>query len=159
MQQPKKYVIDGKEYEIGHFMTSKGTKMLTRLTRLVLAPLGAAFTGSKSADSLMDSEISIDKATAALSQNLDEDLVLSTIKELMSEVRLGTGMQIEFETHFAGDMMHMLNVVKTVLEHNYGDFFGGVSGAVKSAVKMFTTQESQASTAKSGGSSSRASRR
>ena len=146
MQQPKKYTIDGKEYEIGHFMTSKATKMLARLTKLVLAPLGAAFTGSKSADSLMDSEISIDKATAALSQNLNEDLVLSTIKELLSEVRLGTGMQIDFETYFAGDIMHMLNVVKTVLEHNYGDFFGGVSGAVKSAIGMFTTQDRQVST-------------
>lgn len=165
MQAPKKYVIDGKEYEIGHFMTSKSTKLLARLTKLVLGPLGAGLSGvglSKGDGEDgggIDSDISVDKAFMALADNIDEDLILNTIKELMSEVRLGTGGAIEFETHFMGETMHMLNVVKTVLEHNYGDFFGGMSGAVKSAIAMFTTQGKQTSTGQSGASSSRASQR
>lgn len=159
MQELKKYLIDGQEYEIGHFMTSKATKLLARLTKMVLGPIGAAFSGAEGIGKVADTEISIDKALGALAENLDEDMVLATIKELMSEVRLGTGMMIEFETHFMARTMHMLNVVKTVLEHNYGDFFGGVSGAVKSAITMFMTQGRQTSTAESGASSSRAQQR
>lgn len=160
MQEMKKYKIDGEEYEIGHFMTSKSTKMFARLTKLVLGPIGAGISDNSGAsmDSVLDSAIDIDKMLTAIAANIDEDQVVSTVKELMSEVRLGTGMQFNFETHFMGRLMHMMKVLKAVLEHNYADFFGGVSGAVSGAIQRFMSRATAASTAQSGASSSQGSR-
>lgn len=161
MQSIEKYVIDDKEYEIGHFMTSKATKLLTRITKFILGPLGASLSDVNflDLDKIMESNITVDKAVMVLATQIDEEMVLSTIKELMSEVKLGTGMPISFETHFMGNTMHMFKIVRKVLEHNYGDFFGGLGGALRGAIARVATQGRQTSTSTSGDRSSRESRR
>ena len=80
----------------------------------------------------------IGKAFEALSERIDEDIVLDTIDELLSDVSYVSGDQYQnlagsFELHFQGNIFHLFKVVKKVLEVNYSDFLSGLTGVLGKA--------------------------
>lgn len=125
------------EYEIRFLNTTKTLEILARLNRMILGPLGTIVSNIKSdSNSLLDSPLNVEGAFNLLANNMDEGTVVRTIKELMTVVRLGTGMEFNFDMHFEGRPMHLLKVVRAVLEVNYQDFFDELAGAVELVKKV-----------------------
>ena len=119
--------IDGETYQIGQATTSKQLVLLTRLNRLILEPLGSLAGSAEKFTDLENMQLDIKAATAALAKNLDEKIVLATVKELL-EVVIYNGQVVGFDVHFQGRLGHMFKVVYAVLEAQYADFFEGLSG-------------------------------
>lgn len=139
MQEIKSHTIDGKEYDFYYINPSKALKLLTRLMKIALGPVGGAFAGSGGKDaSLLDANISLDGFFARLAENLDEDMVLNTIKDIMFYVRHKGGAEIVFDAEFEGSMWHLMKVVRQALEVNYGDFFDGIKAELAAVIKKRT---------------------
>jgi hypothetical protein len=139
------------EYEIRNLNTTKALRILNRLNRLMLAPIGSIISNLdlKNASSALDSKLNVESACKLLSDNMDEDTVIQTIKELVSCATLGTGMPIEFDIHFEGRLMHLFRLVTAILKVNYQDFFDGLTAlkdTVSKAVAKAVKKASQAST-------------
>lgn len=127
------------EYEIRFLNTTKSLEILARLNRMILGPLGTIVSNVKSdSASLLDSPLNIEGAFNLLANNMDEGTVVKTIKELTAVVRLGTGMEFNFDIHFEGRPMHLLKVVRAVLEVNYQDFFDELAGVAELVKKVMT---------------------
>jgi len=125
------------EYEIRFLNTTKSLEILARLNQMILGPLGTIVSNTKGeAQSILDSNLDLEGAFKLLANNLDEGRVVQTIKELMTVVRLGTGMEFNFDMHFAGRPMHLLKVVRAVLEVNYQDFFDELAGVAEVLKKV-----------------------
>lgn len=155
MQGFQKHTVDGDEYEFGMLDPFKASKLFAKIVKSFLQPLGALITGLKSASltSILDSNINFESAFAALSANVTEDEFNSMLKELLSTVRMGTGMEIDLGTHFLGRVFTMYKVAFKSFEVNFADFLDAKSGAV-AFLRRALTRGQQASTGSSGGSSS-----
>ena len=160
MQDIKKKEVDGVEYEFYHITPMKALPLGTRITKLIAGPIGGAFDSGNMAG-IVDSEINIGNAFKEIAL-LDEKEFTSIVKELLASVRLGTGMDINIDLHFEGQLKHMMNVAIKALEHNYNDFFVDLRekfGGFVRRVAPNTTQAKQPSSGTSGGSSSQGSPR
>ena len=77
--------IDGEDYIITQFGATKSMKVLTRLTKIVGEPIGKVAGGIEPGKSVLDQNLDgqmIGAAIKALADNLDEDVVITTVKEL-----------------------------------------------------------------------------
>jgi hypothetical protein len=121
----KSVTVDSETYEVTQFGASKGMKMLTRLTKILGEPMGMLF-----AEDNAEVDKALPLALKALSDRLDEEMVLDTVKQLLTGIRNHDG-EIQFETHFAGRLGHMFKLLSKVLEVQFGDFLGvlGVKGS------------------------------
>lgn len=127
------------EYEIRYLNTTKSLKILARLNQMILGPLGTIVSNVKGeTKSVLDNQLNVEGAFKLLANNMDEEMVVQTIKELMTVVRLGTGMEFNFDMHFEGRPMHLLKVVRAVLEVNYQDFFDELAGVAGLLKKVMT---------------------
>lgn len=122
--------IDGTAYQIGQATTSKQLKILTRLNKLIMEPLGVLAGDSKNLQQGKEMKLDIEACCKALAGNLEEETVLATVKELM-EVVIANGKAVEFDLHFQGRLKHLFKVVYAVLEAQYGDFFEGLGDVRK----------------------------
>lgn len=111
--------IDGVDYEFTMYSATKGAKMLSKLTRLIGEPL-AMFADEEKIDKDLGKVLPL--AMRALSEKLDDDVVVSMIKDILAEARVG-GNQVSviFDTHFAGRYGHLFKVVGEMLSFQYGD--------------------------------------
>lgn len=146
----KSVTVDGVNYEIGRMPTSKAITLLTRLIKISGAPLARAFKTDGGGEtspvaSLADAHLEkfIGPMIEGISERLDENMVLSLLKELISYVGAQGGQQIQFELHFQGRIFHLLKVAAEVLKYNYADFTAGLSdlGVSRSRKGQGTTQE------------------
>lgn len=144
MKARKVVTVDDQGYEIAPMITSQALKVWTRLTKLVLPALGAAGNSAASLGSVLDSELNLERVASLLTSNLTEDEVLKTVKDLLSPqcVSLDGGMAIEFETHFAGRLLHLTKLLGQVLEVNYGDFFEGIKDILPKIKDLMTAKPS-----------------
>ena len=111
-------------YTIGMLQPSKALTILTKLTKLFGPSLMAVAGQGENMDAMS-------KALQLLSENLDEEQVLSLVKELVNAAFIDNK-SIMFETHFAGRLDHIFEVVGAVLEHNYGNVLGKIGALAKS---------------------------
>lgn len=154
MQGVKKVSIQDKsdfiEYEIRNLPTTQSLRVLNRINRLMLAPIGSIVSNLElnKAQSVLDSKLNVESACKLLSENMEEETVIKTIKELVSCATLGTGMQIDFDIHFEGRLMHLFRLVTAILKVNYQDFFDGLT-ALKDTVAKAVAKAGQASTGSS----------
>lgn len=131
MRETKTYSIDGQEYDFYYINPTKALRLLTRLIKIALGPVGGAFGGGGvSAASVLETTISLDGLFARLAENLDEDVVTNTIKEIMFYVRHKGGAEIIFDDEFEGNMWLLMKLVRQALEVNYGDFFDGIKAGI-----------------------------
>lgn len=155
MQEIVKKLVDDTEYEFHHLNPFQSADLLRRILTRLLKPLGSAFTSIKQAAGVLDEDIDVEKAFYALADNLDREII-DILKELLSVVRLGTGMEIQTDVHFRGRLLHMLKVAYGSFAHNYADFLAEKSG-VLDVVRRTLTQARAMSTGSSGESSSQGS--
>ena len=139
MIHTREILVDGESYKVTQFSASKGMKLLTRLIKILGEPMASFFSNPDA-----EQEMAFQVALAALSDKLDEDVVLATVKELIDSLSDGDG-QISFDTHFAGRFGHLFKVLGKILEVQYGDFFGvlvakgsGVQAAKRAKTKTST---------------------
>lgn len=138
MIHTREILVDGQKYNVTQFSASKGMKLLTRLVKILGEPM-ASFLSNPDAQQ----EQAFQVALGSLSDKLDEDVVLNTVKELVDSVSTSEG-PIQFDLHFAGRFGHLFKVLGEVLKIQYGDFFGvlvakGSGALAKKKVKTRTS--------------------
>jgi hypothetical protein len=136
--------IDGHNYEFYQLGAVKSLKILTRILKIIGEPIGL-ITGEATVKDFLKTELNSDilgKALKALTDKLDEELVVNTIKELLEPV-LCDGKRIQFDLHFQGRIGHLLKVVKAALEVNYKDFFGVSQSLLEGLAIKAHTQSTQ----------------
>lgn len=120
MIETRDIVVEGRTYQVTQFSATKGIKMMTRLTKIIGEPIGFMFSNEGA-----DVDQMLPMAIRALSDKLDEDMVLDTVKQLLEGVRNHEG-ELEFDQYFSGKMGLLFKILGKVLEVQYGDFFGGL---------------------------------
>ena len=146
--------IDGTSYEISQFGSSQSLKILIRIAKTIGEPLGKLFANvDPDGGSVMDQKVSdkiIGQVIGGLTEKLDEDQTVDTIKELCSCVLVnGQKLGPMFETHFRGKIGHLFKLLKKVLEVQYDDFLGELLGIVAQS-RAGMTMEKPTSTGGSG---------
>lgn len=131
MRETKREEIDGTIYELGHLSPGEAIKVLTRITKIIGKSIDKDSLGD--ATNIIGSDAS--GIIGKLVEQLDEELTLTTIKQLLSQVRICEGEKTilvsnVFEVHFAGRIYHMLKVVTASFKHNYSDFLAGLTSAM-----------------------------
>jgi hypothetical protein len=123
------FEVGGTQYEMLHLPVKDSLRILTRLTKILSEPFGKAVAALQSGEGF-DQEVDFDMigdAITSLGDRLDEDLVLNTIMELLTRVKVqneqGNGfVRLNPDTQFAGRTGDLLEVVAHVLNFNYRDF-------------------------------------
>ncbi len=132
MRNPVEVMIDGEEYTFCQLPPKRSLKLMTRIVKIVGAPLGAALNGTKSGQvdlkAVMEADIDLSLIVTALCDRLDENEVEAIIDELLSQViHVGSGeVSKKFDAHFAGRLPHLFKVVGQALKVEYGDFLAAV---------------------------------
>ena len=143
MKTPVECRIDGKEYRIEQYLTTRGFLILKNLTALLGEPLvrliaaipkDAMKDGKFSVGAFLATEAPLEKFGAifsnALSKLSDEDAE-KLMKDILVQTFHGnTQVTEKFETHFQGDYGHLFRVIAKTLEVQYGDFLGAITGGV-----------------------------
>lgn len=132
MLENKIVSVDGIDYEIGALPIAQSIKVLTRVIKILGKSVGKA-EGISNIGDVLDSSVdsSITKIIGAFSEQLEEEIVLKTIKELLSQSwRLEGDKKIRLENSFdklfSGKLFHMFKVVTECFKHNYSDFLDGL---------------------------------
>ncbi len=149
MRNPVEVKIDGEQYTFCQMPPKRSLKLMTRIIRIIGAPLGAAFNGIKAggADigSVMDSDIDVSMIVAALCDRLDENEVEAIVDELLCQVlHAGRGeVSKQFDVIFAGRLPHLFKVLAQAVKVEYGDFLAAMPDLSGWLPKAGTTQASQ----------------
>lgn len=127
MLQTEKKTIDKGEYEFRKMGATTGVRNLIRLGKVIGEPLVKliATTEDFSLASLLEADVppaAIASSVSALVQTLDESETLAIIRDLTNGIRCD-GMEVQFDSHFAGRYRHLLNVLASLIRFNYADFF------------------------------------
>lgn len=132
MRNPVEMMIDGEQYTFCQLPPKRSLKLMTRIIKIVGAPLGAALNGAKSGQvdlkAVMEADIDLSMIVTALCDRLDENEVEAIVDELLSQViHVGGGeVSKKFDAHFAGRLPHLFKVVGQALKVEYGDFLAAV---------------------------------
>lgn len=111
--------IDGDDYMITHFPTTKGLAIEVKLVKL----LGPAFMEMQKAAQNEGNEDSVmASAITCLIGQMDNIDVVALVKELVAGVTIGTK-SINFDHDFAGRHSVLFELVKEVLKFNFADVF------------------------------------
>lgn len=129
--------IDGKDYSITQFPTTKSLKTLQKLVKYAGEPMAMmAALQTKEAETLAPEKQTelIGKTVKSLCERIDDEGVVDLIKSLSSgDALLCDGKQVSFESHYQGSLDHLFKVVLAVIEVQYGNFFGAVASRTGSA--------------------------
>jgi hypothetical protein len=146
MRNPLEVKIDGEQYTFCQLPPKRSLKLMTRIIRIVGAPLGAAFNGIKNSgadiQAVMTSDIDLSVIVAALCDRLEENEVEAIVDELLSQVlHAGQGeVSRKFDVLFAGRLPHLFKVLAQALKVEYGDFLAAVPDLSAFLPKAGTTQ-------------------
>jgi hypothetical protein len=111
--------IDGVDYKITQFLTTKGLGIEVKLMKL----LGPSFMElQKASQDENAQEAVLSAAITVLIEQFDKVDVVALIKELLSGVTKGTA-TINFDQEFAGRYGVIFDLVKEVLKFNFADVF------------------------------------
>jgi hypothetical protein len=136
--------VDGQDYEFQQFGADKALRLLTRLMKIIGEPMAIGVGALQGPGSLLDKNVDggvLGKAVRALSEKLDEDSVITLVKEFVGEgACVCNGAKVIFNTHYEARLGHMFKVLKAALEVQYGDFFVDLKGSLGSP-SLPTTQD------------------
>lgn len=148
MKESVNKTIDGKDYTFGQFGAEQSIKVLVRLIKLGGPSFAKILSSGKEGVNLLEQnteDMDISSAIMEFCSRLEEDLVVSTIKEFMTQVIYKAKNNEEggpviniFDAHFSGNIFHMFKVFSAALGVQYSDFFdaiGGVQGFLQKIIK------------------------
>ena len=123
-QTYKDFTLDGNEYTITMLPADQGLKVLTRLTKLVGAPLMELGKAQKDKEHMMDH---LKNAVILLGERMEEDEVVSLVIKLLSCVIYkphgSYSLDKKWTTHFQGKYGQLFKLLTEVVDYNYEDFF------------------------------------
>ena len=155
MRELVERVIDDNTYIFHQLPVSLSLKILIRITKIIGPTLGSVFDGlgkdfPDTMKELMGADLEFSKITNTIFSSIDEEITVSTIKELLSKTIVdGKNLSDVFEVHFQRNHLHLLKVIKSGLEVEYGNFLGdgGLASVIlqanKENMEKSTTQEKQ----------------
>ena len=127
MKHSKKITVDDIVYSTTQYSTTYGLKMMTRLGKHLSEPLSIMF------DANQDAEVNngfMFKALSSLFMNLEEEQIVPLVNAILKTTEVeknGRFGQIAFDIDFAGRYMHLINLLKEILQFQYSDFFDGLA--------------------------------
>ncbi|MCX2708363.1 MULTISPECIES: phage tail assembly chaperone [unclassified Pseudomonas] len=113
--------VDGTDYLFNSLPTTRGMGVLRMLMSLAGPAVAALQSGA---------EDSVTKAILAVCSTIEQPLFEGLVAALMPTVNTATGAAINVDNHFAGQYMHLWNVVYAAIEFNFGDVMQAVGGMV-----------------------------
>ena len=132
MRNPVEVMIDNEQYTFCQMPPKRSLRLMTKIIRIVGAPLGAALNGIKADQvdiaALLEADLDFSMIVTALCDRLDENEVEAIVDELLSQVlHAGQGeVSKKFDVIFAGRLPHLFKVVGQALKVEYGDFLADV---------------------------------
>ena len=127
------FEYEGVKYEIKLLNTSRALITGQELFKLVGASVGAVVDGAFTEDLLDDPQI-----FTAVAIHLTRQLGQVDVLELIQEWLVGfkaNGVEVDFDTHFRGNLNHLTVVIENALVENYSSLFIGTS--LKERLKAF----------------------
>lgn len=137
-------VIDGDEYFIYPQNPIRGFKLLTEILGILGPALAGVFKGEtslaelylKDMKNIKVGDIGIEGIISGLCERLsDSDNTYSIVLKILSSTKPKNHLTIDsdtvFNAVFKGRYLHLLKVIKTVLEVEYSDFFGIAKGKLE----------------------------
>jgi len=150
-------MIEDKEYEIWHVMPEEAMSIITKLSKVILEPIGQALgkqdikdvlpsralmaldTDNEDEDS--DSKLDFANAFKSLADRLDESeikgIMLTMFKYVHIKTDSGRFIPVDINRDFRGRIMHMGRVFIASLEVNFADFLSDTGGRIGSVIKKF----------------------
>lgn len=130
----KEITINGKKFLITQFNGSTGLKLQIKLMKH-LGPAFAELLDSPEPEGSEEAKGNITGMIKALVMSLDEVNTPILIKELLANTKLNNQdiRDQDFNFEFAGDYKTLFQLLKEIVEFNFGDFFaeGGILSLFK----------------------------
>lgn len=130
--------VDGETYKFGQFGARESTKMAWELTSYIGPSLGALISSLKGDKKLLDvdtKDVDFGMALDKLFVKVTPEKMEKIIEKLFSQViyvaaddKQGGQLSKIWDVHFQGRGSHMINVLKTAMEVQFGNFFDGQGG-------------------------------
>jgi hypothetical protein len=121
MRESKQIIIGGQAYTLVPFTAIRGYKTLTKLLKVVGGPLGLVANAPMS-DGL--GKVDIGKVALTLTDKLDSDEGHQLVMEILSTVYINNReLKNEIETHFAGQIGNMIELVIETTKFQFEDVF------------------------------------
>ena len=145
MREPIEKTIDGEQYTFYQLPPKKSLKLMTRLVRIIGAPISAALgdlpDGQVNLEMILESDLNLGAIVGALCDRLDENEVEAIVDALLSQViHAGQGeVSKKFDVLFAGRLPHLFKVLGAALEVEYGDFLAESGGLFAALAKTPST--------------------
>ena len=127
---------DGRTYKwsITKFPARDGLRLFSKLGQII-GPALTELVDEVSRDEVTGkakvslSGDSLGKAVKILVEKMDEDTVIELVERLLSQTRKNDEEILPtFDVEFMGQYGKLLQILQKVLEVNFGDFFGAISG-------------------------------
>jgi len=144
MRQGIVKTIDGKDYEIWHLPALDAMKVLVKILKIILEPIGKGLGKSEKelqtevateTKSFLDKDIDFSGLFCSLANRLDEKEIQEIMKIIFEYVYKkndnGGFEKVNLAIDFKGEFFHMLNVFKEALGVNYSDFFSVIGDPAK----------------------------
>jgi hypothetical protein len=153
MRENKQVFIGGHAYTLTNLPATKGYKTLTKLLKIIGGPLGLVMDGPKG---LSLAQMDMGKVALALTDKLDSDEGYQLAMDLLSAVYLNNRpISGEIETHFAGRIGDMIELIIESVKFQYSDVFQKLANAFQGqTLASLVTPSQPTSTGPSGESSS-----
>lgn len=129
MIKQKTINIRGNEYLLTQLKTTTGIGALRMLTSMAGPVLAALQSGT---------EDSVSQAILAVSAQMETPLVEGLMHVLLPTCTLANGSAINVDIHFAGDYMHLMEVMQAIVEFNFGDVLEAFGGLVMIPAELHT---------------------
>jgi len=151
MRQPKQIIIAGQAYTLVPFTAIKGYKTLTKLLKVVGGPLGLIANAPKDQDL---GKVDIGKVALTLTDKLDSDEGHALVMELLSCVYINNReLKNEIETHFAGRIGDMIELIIEATKFQFEDVFQKLGSAFQGQTLASLNMMSQSTSAGPSGES------
>jgi hypothetical protein len=118
MIKQKTIKIGEEDFIINSFPATKGLKLLKQITKLVGPAFSELIKGGAEGTDINPVSLAMEK----LFDNLDAVDVETLVKELVSSASKGS-ISINFDMEFSGDYVKLFNLVKEIVEFNFGSVF------------------------------------
>lgn len=107
-------------------------RVLARLVKIggpsISQILEKGFSGGE--EGILDTQIEelLPSLLSGIAERLDEEMVVKTVKDILTSVRDDAGMEVNLAVTFRGKTKMLLMVCKEAIKFNYMDFFEGSKG-------------------------------
>jgi hypothetical protein len=141
MIKSEERTIDGKRYIFTQYMMDKGLEIFAEITRIAAEPLALFAPYAVDKDREMPDDLYSSIAKAFMSNIAPKEFVRLS-KELIAGTNIITENQnraVNFNADFAGDYVHLLNVLKEMLQFQFGNVFQKLVGIIPATTASTST--------------------